>query len=77
MVQAATPLTGSHGAGSSRGSLGSDKLLQLAGSLSSKQLARAPEECGEEELMLHIHILQACSPSRPCLAACLRHALEH
>ena len=65
------------GAGDSARSLSSDKLLQLAGSLAAKQLARAPDECCREELLLHVHILQAraapAPPRRwPLRCACAR-----
>ena len=46
------------GAGGKGGGLGTDKLLQLASSLAAKQLAKAPGACGQEELLLHLQILQ-------------------
>lgn len=49
--------THERGAGSSGGGLGRDKLLQLASSLAAKQLEKQ-SECAEEEVLLHIHILQ-------------------
>jgi len=78
-TQGAAPLIRDRGAGDGARSLGSDKLLQLAGSLAAKQLARAPDECGREELLLHVHILQArAAPApqrrRPPRRACARPA---
>ncbi len=46
------------GAGGKGGGLGTDKLLQLASSLAAKQLAKTPGACGQEELLLHLQILQ-------------------
>lgn len=46
------------GAGGQGGGLGTDKLLQLASSLAAKQLTKGPDACGQEELLLHLQILQ-------------------
>ncbi|KAK9840809.1 hypothetical protein WJX81_006295 [Elliptochloris bilobata] len=55
-------------AGSGGGGLGRDQLLQLASSLAAKQMAKAPVAC-QEELQLHLHILQERGQGAEALAA--------
>ena len=71
-------VTWSCGTGTGGSGLGRDKLLQLASSLAAKQMAKAPDACGQEELQLYLHILRVRSAGKrvtrnaPCrrLGAC-------